>query len=1252
MTGKLGRGAFFALLTAAAIAGCSKSGGGSTILGGGNPGDLGNPDNVPNASTISQNNLADDTGAFSNNGQTFLGFKCAYNSSPASVSSSSASSNAADGTAMILFTTRDGASNADRLYATHFEGGSFTVPVEISGDQRDETLGGDIDLNSAILVPLNTGNYADPTTGQQVQAVTRNKGNWVILWSATTRFTDPKLITSSTAGAEQAVALEGPRRTIYYTLFVHSLRSTSKSLSDALGKPNSQTTAGTTKTYEYGFLTRAVDLIKTKNSGFVGGAVKLTKANGRNVWRAAEDVINFGVTTDTFTGVANFASGGSDIQTGAKGVDLSDMTSILVQNRVGKTTAVAAGFPGVGARPLGSSYQVGDPTTFLRLFFVQLTSSRTSAGDTYTSHPFNEGAGAASWGGARYRLFSSDFDLDAQDFKTAAEVTPPASRPAPTGPSAANCRTQPSAARLASYNGHFFWSYLDASLAGDNTNLAGAAGQGFGLDVDQLLGLGVPSMRTLSKIQACTTVTSSSSPNAGVSTIAKTVDLTILGTAGVHLATAAALPGGPVQTNMPASEMNTIGPLDEVTSIGFGNPSAPQFDGNFDGHVFGQDHGLVDTSVYFLAQCNSVSATSTLFSVKTAEVQLCCAAIDPKTGSLIAGSPKVLSKHDTTATVGGTGAGNSNLDGAASGVRMPVVDSVLDYTCGISRIGDYILTVFRQMKGGTVQGGEVVLNAIQQQTYRDPSQTVPSTDVRFTAAAVQVNAGAVTHPLQVPTLNTGEASTAGISAVAGHNGNTRTGAPRKLFDIGNNGVGPAFGVAMSNQVYQRGTISGDTRASDVEAGLGANGIGNGNTQGGATGTYQGLKGQFVHEYILQENLGVVCGVQSDNSKMNVLWTLCDGTEDSLYVAQIGTALGTATPTPTFSPATVTEREITAPATVGAPGIFNSYNLAGAVVAGNLTGLKSTFKFLPNSIDLRRDVHMIDLGVDATQPTGVGGGVMIFFWRIDDATLADGNFFDPEIYAATFDGTTVSAAVRCSRIHEDNKAAAFPRPTGFTAGSDFNADNCHQFVAASRGGNFLTSMQRLLVAPRSNSTSQNNGSFSADYAALIFTAPSGDSGTTVRGLFCRQWDETIRRTQQTGGTPTLDLQFTPAAGVGAVKPTDSTRLSRELTSGDVGGVVDVLRTGKHFAVLFQQDKHLYVTQTDDGKAWSADNNGKPNPPLFDNNTTADFFGTYRSCHKNDSSCDDFHGSISLFVKQDIASGAAGSGDLRAFVRTWN
>jgi hypothetical protein len=638
-----------------------------------------------------------------------------------------------------------------------------------------------------------------------------------------------------------------------------------------------------------------------------------------------------------------------------------------------------------------------------------------------------------------------------------------------------------------------------------------------------------------------------------------------------------------------------------------------------------------------------------LFSVKTAEVQLCCAAIDPKTGSLVAGSPRVISKHDTGWTLGSPAAANS--DGRMSAVRLGTattgVDSVIDFTCAQSRTGHYILTVFRQMKGGSIQNAEVVLNATAQETYMDPSVAAPAMDVRFAAAPIQVNAGAAAHPLSVPGLNSTESDAAAGTVVcaAGYNGNTRTGTPRSLF--GN-------GLAFISQVWQRGTIANDTMAAAVGFSIGI-----GNIQGLLAGSAQGTKGIAVVQFRLQENLGFGCGIQSDVSKMNVLWTLVDGTEDQLYVANIQTTLGTTVPTPTL--VSQPEKEITAPALVHGPAIYNTFDAARNMkgnggTAGDPPGaLKSTFKWLPGSIGLATDVKAVDLGVDATQPNAVGGGVLVFFWRIDDASRDDGDNFDAEIYAASYDGTAVSPAVRCARSFKED-TTGFPAqatPSGVITGGAGDFIGTGIFGANSIFCRFrsllTTSLQNVIVTPRKGLSSGD--SFSADSATLVFTAPSADAdnGTKEVGLFARKWDETIRRSASTS-TTTLDQQFIPPAGVGATKATDAIRLSREETSGDLR-LVDTLVAGSHIAIIFQQDRHLWVTQTDDSVKWSADGNGLPNPPLFDNNTTSDYFqASYRSCHKADG-CDDFHGSISLFVKADI-SGKGGPGTPRAFVRTWN
>src|SRR5262249_30126274 len=159
----------------------------------------------------------------------------------------------------------------------------------------------------------------------------------------------------------------------YYTLFLHSLRNTSSALSDALGKPNAQTTAGTPQKYEYGFLARAQDVIKTHNGAFVGGAAQLNTHDGSGVingamarvFRPAEDVINFGVATDTFIGLATFQSQAIDpILPGQGGVDMTNVASPGVGVKVGSSTPTAF-VGGVFARPTFSSYQVGDATSLL-----------------------------------------------------------------------------------------------------------------------------------------------------------------------------------------------------------------------------------------------------------------------------------------------------------------------------------------------------------------------------------------------------------------------------------------------------------------------------------------------------------------------------------------------------------------------------------------------------------------------------------------------------------------------------------------------------------------------------------------------------------------------------------------------------------------------------------------------------------------------------------------------------------------------
>src|SRR5262249_46066654 len=159
--------------------------------------------------------------------------------------------------------------------------------------------------------------------------------------------------------------------------------------------------------------------------------------------------------------------------------------------------------------------------------------------------------------------------------------------------------------------------------------------------------------------------------------------------------------------------------------------------------------------------------------------------------------------------------------------------------------------------------------------------------------------------------------------------------------------------------------------------------GDGNIQGGGAGQFQGLRSMFVKEYAFQDNLGFVCGVQSDVTKMNVLWTTVDGTDDGLYIAQVVPTPATTAAPPRVVSRGISEKPIVGPALVSAPAIYanfdNTMHGEGGTT-GDLPGaLKSTFNFIPGSIALTKHVHAIDLGVDATQPNGVGGGALVFFW---------------------------------------------------------------------------------------------------------------------------------------------------------------------------------------------------------------------------------------------------------------------------------
>lgn len=318
MSRRLVWGAGVALAAAAVVAGCSNKKSGGQVLVNSGTGDVKDP-NLSEFTAITANNLASDGLAFSANGQNFNTLKCAYNN-VSQVTSSSSGSGSADKSAMVCFTTTDTSSvngPFTRLWASHWDGSTWTPPVELKGEDRDETKG--ISVASIVMMPLNVDNYKG-SSGQALSTVASNKGNWVVLWDSTTAKKTP-INDDPLNGPVQAVPATGPHVTIYYTLFVKALRSKSAATSQVLGAGGgaSGTLTTASRDYEYGFLKRAIEL-----PTFRGGESSLNTgvgANGRadqpfagtigartRVSRPAEDVINFGVTSDVIRGCASYTA--------------------------------------------------------------------------------------------------------------------------------------------------------------------------------------------------------------------------------------------------------------------------------------------------------------------------------------------------------------------------------------------------------------------------------------------------------------------------------------------------------------------------------------------------------------------------------------------------------------------------------------------------------------------------------------------------------------------------------------------------------------------------------------------------------------------------------------------------------------------------------------------------------------------------------------------------------------------------------
>ena len=433
-------GAAVVLAVGILAVGCSDDG--DTIVIGGN-GPLNNSDQFP-ASSIASNNLAPDGGGMSPNDGDVSGVRIIY---CCDCCGSDGDSTGVSNDALVLFVYRDDTNGINHLYATHFDGNSFTPPTRLRAPDRNETTA--ISTAAMSVVCLSTAGYS-ATVAADGQAVVQNAGAWVILGDYTTFFNDPRLsTTASTTG------LTGVHQALAQWVFLPELRGSGLTSSDRVG--------ATARTFENGFMTTAIQL----EAGRAGAGPALASivpaqdADATYQTAIANNVQSYGLVSDSFCGQTCYMGNGLPA-TPASGGTATDWNRARPQS----------------GTPRSSAFTLGERTSHVGLFYTQIVSSLSSGG-SYSDFGIGHG-------GDDVTLTFHSLDLKTLTFEAGITMNHPAARNAETDViQRAGTSWFPD---MYGYNQYMFIKYLDMSLnqnsTGANTDRLSAANGGVGYSYD------------------------------------------------------------------------------------------------------------------------------------------------------------------------------------------------------------------------------------------------------------------------------------------------------------------------------------------------------------------------------------------------------------------------------------------------------------------------------------------------------------------------------------------------------------------------------------------------------------------------------------------------------------------------------------------------------------------------------------------------------------------------------------------------
>lgn len=1183
---QMGIGAAAVLSIGLLAAGCSDDGSDTILLAGG---ELNNNDNS-SLTTISSNNLAPDGGGLSQNDADVREFAVTFNCDCCG----SDGTFSGDNSAIVLFEVQDGNGAGDfRIYGCHFDGSTLSPPVELFGDDRDDTKG--VNLSSFVCIPMNTSGYQASSSTTGVAATQANDGNWLILGAAQTLFQDPVINNTTGGGNMTTTNARGKRWALYSWRFVKANRDV---------PTGSLTYNAITETFRYGF-EETGDIVNTTFQG--GGATANnvpTSAGNSPLAVPPNHVTSYGFVSDTLCGQARFGGNSlpfSPTAAGAvayghiAGANAATSTAFgyaiprISNNNANQgmdSGAVVADFLGYRT----PSYTVGESTSYITAVWTQVCNS-FSGGGSFTS----SGTGGTHAGGHELQLRSRGFDMANMVWEAnEAEIVEPAARNANT----TNLRagTAPFPTFYVS-NNFLYFKYADASLAVNhgtslNQNLLGLVPlNGAGNDVDWFQDeTGGHEGGRLKRTTAAQDRTfweeiiavqrfvddgdGTSSPSGAVVDLSSDTN-TRTGTASHTLTNPTVVTNG-----------RDIYPADREIA-------------NFNGSgqsILGPDGGNAEYSLFYVMADNSNTTGNVNIDSEL------CVVVHDTAGAFVAGTnPNRISGTSVADFHSGVLNGLSDKGGnAQSLLEDPIVPNGTQGT--VAAAG-----------GNGTQGS----SAGAQPTYT-------STGYGPTYFSLCVNRTGTWAGIAYK-KDTG-ASSGAVGAGSFHQGLFVTFYQPFRTVSGTTGTGTAANVDVRTTAAMEVNSTGLTPATYTP--------GNRADAGGIAGalpdseSFRNWDNFPVNSYAWQGKLGYRCGMQSNANVVSLFFEQSDATSDRVWGRQMTVTVGaTGTPTVAFTGAA---------AELDASDAIASHASHTRVNGTTTVNGASTFPFIDKD-GTATNLRTCDSGVDVA---GATGQVLVVYRKIVDNTTTDGDLADAQVRAVVWSGTAFGTSTAIDTRTNEN-AAVEPSTGNNNNTNPTNSSNDNVAGSATvtaPAGNPHTS---LVCTPNNQDIASlpSYPTVAGEVSITIFMTDKEATTTATGGvntvstnasrrlaLYARKWTPVVT------GTTALDV-------AGRILPTTTGDVQPVQADHDGGASDDVtsistFQNGGTIGALFETENQLWVNVTTDGGVTFFQNGTSSNPALLSNNSAEDVLAApaFRFFPCTDANGDVTNG-ILLFAKND-------------------